>query len=59
MAEFPGGRPNDDLAAKSCVVPFSRLRDELPEETKWVTADERALQLAERAAGYKRRLPEP
>jgi len=59
MAEFPGGRPSDDLAAKSRVVPFSRLRDELPPETKWVTPDERARQLAERAAGYKRRLPEP
>ena len=58
MAEFPDGRPNDDLAAKSRVVPLSRLRDELPAETKWVTAGERARQLAERAAGYKRRLPE-
>jgi hypothetical protein len=30
----------------------------LPAETKWVTPAERAEQLAERAAGYKRRLPE-
>ena len=37
MAEFPGGRPNDDLSAKSRVVPLSSLRDELPAETKWVT----------------------
>jgi hypothetical protein len=58
MAEFPGGRPNDDLSAKSRVVPFSSLRDELPAETKWVSVSERAEQLAERAASYRRRLPE-
>jgi hypothetical protein len=58
MAEFPGGRPSDDLAAKSRVVPLSRLREELPEETKWLSAAERAQQLAERAAAYRRRLPE-
>jgi hypothetical protein len=58
MAEFPGGRPADDLSAKSRVVPLSHIRDELPAETKWVTADERATQLAERAAAYRRRLPE-
>jgi hypothetical protein len=58
MAEFPGGRPNDDLAAKSRVVPFASLRDELPAGTKWVTQAERAAQLEDRAAAYKRRLPE-
>jgi hypothetical protein len=58
MAEFPGSRPNDDLSAKSRVVPLSSLRDELSAETKWVTPGERAGQLAERAAAYKRRLPE-
>jgi hypothetical protein len=58
MAEFPGGRPNDDLAARSRVVALSRLPDELSAETRWVTADERARQLTERAAAYKRRLPE-
>ncbi len=58
MAEFPGGRPNDDLSAKSRVVPLSSVRDELPAETKWVTSAERAEQLGERAAAYKRRLPE-
>ena len=57
MAEFPGGRPNDDLAAKSRVVPLASLRAELPAETKWVTAAERAQQLAARAAAYARRLP--
>jgi hypothetical protein len=58
MAEFPDGRPNDDLAAKSRVVSLSRLRDELPAETRWVTPEDRARQLADRAAAYKRRLPE-
>jgi len=58
MAEFPGGRPNDDLSARSRVVPLDSLRGELPAETKWVTPDERAVQLADRAAAYRRRLPE-
>ena len=58
MAEFPGGRPTDDLSAQSRVVLLSRLRDELPAETKWVSPAQRTGQLAERAAAYKRRLPE-
>ncbi len=58
MAEFPDSRPNDDLSAQSRVVPLASLRHELPAETKWVTPAERAEQLAERAAAYKRRLPE-
>jgi hypothetical protein len=58
MAEFPGDRPNEDLSATSRVVALSELRDTLPAETKWVTPGERAEQLAERAAGYERRLPE-
>jgi hypothetical protein len=58
MAEFPGGRPNEDLSATSRVVALSELRHTLPAETKWLTPAERADQLAERAAGYKRRLPE-
>jgi len=58
MAEFPGGRPSPELSARSRVVPFARLREELPAETKWITPGERAEQLAARAAAYKRRLPE-
>jgi hypothetical protein len=58
MAEFPGGRPNEDLEARSRVVKFSNLRDELPDETKWLSPSERAQQLADRAAAYRRRLPE-
>jgi hypothetical protein len=58
MAEFPDSRPNDDLSAQSRVVPLASLRDELPAETRWVSPAERTEQLAERAAAYKRRLPE-
>ena len=58
MAEFPGGRPNADLEAKSRMVPFASLGEELPTETKWLTPAERAKQLADRAAAYRRRLPE-
>jgi hypothetical protein len=58
MAEFPDGRPNDDLSAKSRVVPFSTLREALPTETKWLSANERRQQRVERAAAYRRRLPE-
>ena len=58
MAEFPGDRPTDDLSAKSRVVPLASLREALPTETRWVTAAERAEQLAARAVAYKRRLPE-
>jgi len=58
MAEFPGGRPQGELSAKSRVVPLASLRDELPAETRWVTPAERAAQLAARASAYRRRLPE-
>ena len=58
MAEFPDSRPSADLSAQSRVVPLASLRRELPAETKWVTPDERAEQLAARAVAYKRRLPE-
>jgi len=58
MAEFPGDRPNDDLAAKSRVVPLTSLRRELPAETRWLSAAGRADQLRARAVAYKRRLPE-
>ena len=58
MAEFPGQRPNDHLSARSRVVPFAKLREELPESTRWLTPAERARQRAERSAAYHRRLPE-
>jgi hypothetical protein len=39
-------------------VPFSTLREALPTETKWLSANERRQQRVERAAAYRRRLPE-
>jgi hypothetical protein len=57
-AEFPGGRPTPDVGATSRVVPLPKLRDSLPEATRFVTPQERAEQCAARAAGYLRRLPE-
>jgi hypothetical protein len=58
MAEFPGGRPSEDLAAAGDVVPFHDLRERLPESTRWVSEADRGRQRNERAAAYKRRLPE-
>ena len=58
MAEFPGKRPNDDLSARGEVLKIADLRQKLPEGTAWVTSEERATQKRERAAAYKRRLPE-
>lgn len=58
MAEFPGKRPRDDLSARGELVKLAKLREVLPEGTHWVDAGERARQQAERAAAYKRRLPE-
>jgi hypothetical protein len=57
-AEFPGGRPGSDLRAESRLVPLASLRAQLPRETRFVTAAERAQQLARRAASYAWRLAE-
>lgn len=55
MAEFPDGGPRPDLAATGRVVPLAEVGGlGLPA----VTPGERAAQLAERRAGYLRRLPE-
>jgi len=40
------------------VVKLSQLTSVLPKETRWVTAEERRKQLAERLAAYNRRLSE-
>ncbi len=58
MAEFPGARPRAALSARGEVVKLAHLREHLPEGTTWIDADARARQQAERAAAYKRRLPE-
>jgi len=58
MAEFPGQRPRDDLAARGEVIKLADLDAHLPEGTTRVDAAGRARQRAERATAYKRRLPE-
>jgi hypothetical protein len=55
-AEFPDGRPSGRVAAETSVVKFADLRQQLPPNTPAVTAQQRKQQLAERAAGYMRRL---
>lgn len=55
-AEFDGGQPGESLSATSKIVPLADLRSHLPEETRFVTAEERRQQLAERAASYAWRL---
>jgi len=58
MAEFPGGRPEGEVSARSRVVPFAELDGALPPDVKRVTAAERARQRTDRAAAYRRRLPD-
>ena len=58
MAEFPEAGPNDDLSARGEIVKRADLRTHLPEGTTWLTPEQRAKQQADRAAAYKRRLPE-
>lgn len=55
-AEFENGIPGPDLGADSKVVKLADLKSALPPETKFVTVDERAQQLADRAASYAWRL---
>jgi hypothetical protein len=55
-AEFPAGRPGPEVGARSRVVPIASLRRELPEGTRFVTAEERRRQREERARAYAWRL---
>ena len=57
MAEFPEGGARPDLSARGRVVKLDRLAEEVP-GLATITAAGRAEQLAERRAGYVRRLPE-
>lgn len=57
MAEFGPDGAMPDLAASGRVISLDRLDAELPDVRRISTA-ERAAQLAERRAGYLRRLPE-
>ena len=58
MAEFPDGRPRDDLEARGEVVKKADLKEYLSDSTTWVDAAGRKQQQQERAAAYLRRLPE-
>ncbi|HIG01319.1 MAG TPA: hypothetical protein EYQ66_08455 [Myxococcales bacterium] len=58
MAEFPEGGPREDLSARGEVLKLADLPSQLPEGTVFVGSGERSEQQAQRAAGYKRRLPE-
>ena len=58
MAEFPGQRPTEHLSASGQVVKLADLERVLPAGTREVSSDERAVQLADRARAYARRLPE-
>jgi hypothetical protein len=58
MAEFPEAGPREDLAARGEVVKLADLPSSLPEGTAFSSPAERSQQRAQRAAGYKRRLPE-
>jgi len=57
MAEFPEGGPRPDLAARGRVIDLDRLDAEVPDIER-ATPEQRAVQIAERQAGYLRRLPE-
>jgi hypothetical protein len=58
MAEFPGGRPADGLAASGRVVKLADLDAILPEGTPTWSPTQREEQLTTRRAAYDRRLPE-
>ena len=58
MAEFPGGKPRDDLEARGEVVKKADLKAYLSDSTTWLDADARKRQQEERAHAYLRRLPE-
>ncbi|MGA8846192.1 MAG: hypothetical protein WB471_06215 [Nocardioides sp.] len=57
MAEFGPGGPSADLSASGRVVDLDQLSAALPDVPR-ISADERALHLDRRRAGYLRRLPE-
>lgn len=58
MAEFPDGRPNEDLSVTGTLVRLDDLPKHLPDGTPRVSAEERSHQREDRAAAYSRRLAE-
>jgi hypothetical protein len=57
-AEFEDGKPGPSLSARGRIVGLSEVRGSVPAGTRFVSADERRQQLAERAASYAWRLAE-
>jgi hypothetical protein len=49
----------DDVIKDANVVSLAQLHDQVPEETAWVTPEDRAAQLDARHASYNRRLDLP
>lgn len=58
MAEFPGQCPREDLSALGTVIKLQDLAAHLPDGAARIDDAGRASQRAQRAAAYKRRLPE-
>ena len=58
MAEFPDGKPRDDLEARGEVVKKADLKTYLSDSTTWLDAAARKRQQEQRAQAYLRRLPE-
>lgn len=55
-AEFPSGRPTPDLGVECRIAPLASLREALPAGTRFVTREERRVQLAQRAESYAWRI---
>lgn len=55
-AEFAEGKPNENLNAKSRVVPLSELRSALPADTLYLSEAERSVQIKGRTASYSWRI---
>lgn len=57
-AEFPGGDAGDSVSVSAKLVKLGELKASLPEGTRFVTPEQRAAQLRERAESYLWRLQE-
>ena len=55
-AEFEGGEPGESLSAESRIVPLAKLKDHLPQDTRFLEPAARRRQLEERAESYAWRL---
>jgi hypothetical protein len=55
MHRWQGLPPSSEISVHSQVVKLSDLSKILPQDTKWVSKEEREQQVAERLAQYLRR----